>query len=137
MKATLQRKDHEPPTAISEWGWRYHHLGVPVSEPFPGERYFPKYKFYHGGFSSSPFGVEWMRFEAGSPVHELIKKIPHLAFEVDDIDLELQKHKFNVISPPGSPSSGVRVVMIEYEGAPVELIEFSRKEGTHRIVNNL
>jgi hypothetical protein len=120
------RSDSDPPPAIAEWGWRYHHLGIPVTNPFPGEKYFPKYKFYHGGFSTSPFGIEWMRFEPDSPVHELIQKIPHLAFEVDDLDHELQKHNFIVISPPGSPSVGVRVAMIDYNGAPVELIEFAK-----------
>jgi hypothetical protein len=120
----IHRSDNDPPLAIAEWGWRYHHLGIPVIEPVPGEKYHSEYKFYHGGFSDSPFGVEWMRFDPDSPVHELIKKVPHIAFEVDNLDLELQKNDFNVISPPGSPSAGVRTAMIEHNGAPIELIEF-------------
>ena len=121
------RSDADPPPAIAEWGWRYHHLGIPVSGPIPDEKYYPKYRFYHGGFSSSPFGIEWMRFEPDSPLHDLIKHLPHLAFEVDDLDLELQKHGFRIIGPPGSPSGGVRTAMIEYNGAPVELIEFTTR----------
>jgi hypothetical protein len=65
-----------------------------------------------------------MRFEPDSPVHEIIQRIPHLAFEVDDLDAELQKHPFKVISPPGSPSGGVRTAMILDNGVPIELIEF-------------
>jgi hypothetical protein len=122
----IHRRDTEPPTAIAEWGWRFHHLGIPVTQPVAGEKYLPEYGFYHGGFSSSPFGVEWMRFDSDSPVHELIQKLPHLAFEVENIDLEIQKHGLNVISPPGSPSEGVRTAMIEHNGAPVELIEFGK-----------
>jgi hypothetical protein len=122
-----QRQDHEPPLAIAEWGWRYHHLGIPVNRPIKNEKYLPHYKFYFGGFDTSPFGIEWIRFEADSPVHELVQRVPHVAFEVDDLDLELRKHSFKVISAPNSPSEGVRVAMVEHNGAPIELIEFKMK----------
>ncbi|MBP1674267.1 MAG: hypothetical protein H6Q24_405, partial [Bacteroidetes bacterium] len=92
-----------------------------------GEQYLPHLKIYVSGFNQSPFGIEWMRFDEDCPIPELIKRIPHIAFEVDDIDLELDRHDFHVLSPPGSPSQGVRVAMIEHNGAPVELIEFVRK----------
>jgi hypothetical protein len=32
---------------------------------------------------------------------------------------------FKILSKPNAPSGGVRVAMIEHNGAPVELIEFS------------
>ena len=119
-----KRKDHEPPLAIHEWGWRFHHLGIPTPDPIRDEEYLAKYNFFHGGFNTSPFGIEWMRFETGSPVHELIQKFPHLAFEVDNLDYEIKTHNLHIITPPNSPSEGVRVAMIEHNGAPIELIEF-------------
>jgi hypothetical protein len=128
MMDNTTRKDADPPPAIAEWGWRFHHLGIPTKGEIPGEAYLEKYKFAHGGFPTSPFGIEWMRFDEDSPVHALIQKVPHLAFEVDDLELELTKHPFAVISPVSSPSPGVRTVMIEHNGAPVELIEFSGQE---------
>jgi hypothetical protein len=85
---------------------------------------FPQFRFYVSGFSSSPFGVEWMRFEKESPVHKLIQTVPHLAFEVEDLDYELENRNFNVITEPNSPAKGLRVAMIEHNGAPVELMEF-------------
>ncbi len=118
------RKDFELPLAIKEWGWKYHHMGIPTSEKMPDEKYIPHLKFYVSGFNTSPFGIEWMRFEEESPIHHLIQKIPHIAFEVDNIDLELKKHDFNVLTAPNNPSEGVRVAMIEHNRAPVELIEF-------------
>jgi hypothetical protein len=54
--------------------------------------------------------------------------VPHIAFEVDDLDLELKRHDFNIITQTNSPSEGVRVAMIEHNGAPIELIEFVRKK---------
>jgi len=119
------RKDFELPEAISNWGWQFHHLGIPTAEKMPGETYLPQFKFYVSGFQSSPFGVEWMRFEEDSPISALIQQVPHLAFEVQDLDLELGRHNFRILTPPNSPGEGVRVAMIEHNGAPIELIEFA------------
>jgi hypothetical protein len=77
----------------------------------------------------SPVGLRftsWMRFEPNSPIHELIRTVPHVAFEVDDLDAALEGQ--TVIHPPGSPSHGVRSAMIVHNGAPVELISFRSKE---------
>ena len=122
-----RRRDSEPPQATTSWGWRYHHTGIPTDKSRPGEEYLPEFGLYHCGFESSPFGIEWMRYEPGSPVDELIKTVPHIAFEVDNLDEELAKHDFRIITMPNSPSCDVRVAMIEHNGAPVELIEFSKK----------
>lgn len=65
-----------------------------------------------------------MRFEKDSPIDPLIQKVPHVAFEVDDLDLELKIHQFKILTQSNSPGNGVRVAMIEHNGAPVELIEF-------------
>ncbi len=129
MKEIQQiRQDFELPPCIENWGWKYHHLGIPTNIKMPNERYLPHLKFYVSGFRTSPFGIEWMRFDNDCPVSDLIKSVPHIAFEVDNIDKELQEHDFEVISEPGSPSEGVRVAMIKYNGAPIELIEFEKKK---------
>lgn len=62
-----------------------------------------------------------------SLIHPLVQAIPHVDFEVVDLDYELSIRGLNVITPPNPPSEGVRVAMIEHNGAPVELIEFSVK----------
>ncbi len=113
--------------AVSEWGWKYHHTGIPTTVRMPDEKYLPAFGFYVSGFDSSPFGIEWMRFEEGSPVDGLIQRVPHIAFEVEDLDAELKKHNFKIITAPNSPGGEVRVAMIEHNGAPVELIEFTKK----------
>jgi len=65
-----------------------------------------------------------MRFEQDCPIPELVRTVPHIAFQVDDLD-EALKGKETLIEP-GSPSSGVRAAMIVHDGAPVELIEFRK-----------
>jgi hypothetical protein len=96
-------------------------------ESAPDQTYLEQFGLYVSGFPTSPYGIEWMRFEASSSLHPLIKSLPHVAFEVDDLDSALIGQQ--VISPPGSPSDGVRAAMILVDGAPVELIWF-RKPGS-------
>ncbi len=124
----IKRKDHEPPYVTAKLGWKYHHLGIPVQEPVPGEEYLPHLKIHVCGFSTSPFGIEWMRFDDDCRISELVRTVPHIAFEVDDLDKELKECGCEILSAPGEPSSGVRAAMIRHDGAPVELIEFRRKK---------
>jgi hypothetical protein len=119
------RLDHELPESITDWGWKYHHLGIPTGKKRPDETYLPQFKLYVSGFNTSPFGIEWMRFEKESPVNDLIKTVPHIAFEVKDIDYELASRNLKVLIKPNSHTDGIRVAMIEHNGAPIELIEFS------------
>lgn len=120
------RLEKELPEAIVGWGWKYHHLGIPTKLKMADEIFIPQFKFYVSGFPSSPFGIEWMRFEKDSPISKLIQTIPHIAFEVEDLEYELTNHDLNVITEPNSPGDGIRVVMIEHNGAPIELIEFAK-----------
>lgn len=117
-----KRKEHELPLATEEWGWKYHHVGIPVKNPIPGEKYIPHLKFYVKGFDTSPFGIEYMRFEEESPFDELIKTLPHLAFTVPDIEKAVQG--FEILNDINSPMKGLKVAMIKHEGSPIELMEF-------------
>jgi hypothetical protein len=127
-KRSLKRQDFDPPAAIAKWGWRYHHLGVPTEVARADERYLERFKMYVTGFESSPYGIEWMRFEEDSPVPEIIRTVPHLAFEVDDLSVALQGKE--ILTPPNSPSDGVVVAMIIHNGAPIELLQFGQKSGS-------
>ena len=122
------RSDNEQPESIEKWGWKYHHLGIPTNKVMPQEVHLPEFGLYVSGFSSSPFGIEWMRYEDNSPVDKLIQTVPHIAFEVTDLNYELSTHDFKIITEPNSPSDGVRVAMIEHNGAPIELIEFVKNK---------
>ncbi|MGD0734912.1 MAG: hypothetical protein ABR976_07180 [Terracidiphilus sp.] len=121
--AGLRREGHELPSATAIDGWRYHHLGIPTLTPRPGEKYLPWLKVSVSGFDFSPCGIQWMRFDADAPYPELIKTVPHVAFEVDDLAKALEGKE--ILIPPNSPSEGVMVAMIIDDGAPVELLEFS------------
>ncbi|UCC48878.1 MAG: hypothetical protein JSV41_01515 [Gemmatimonadota bacterium] len=101
---------------------RYHHIGIPTNSERPDETYLEQYKVYVSGYETSPYGVEWMRFEPDSPLPELVKTVPHVAFEVDDLEAELAGKE--VLIEPNSPAEGLRVAFIVEDGAPIEFIQY-------------
>jgi hypothetical protein len=92
-----KRQDCKTQTAATQWGWRFHHLGIPADRPREGE--LPQVC----GFDTSPYRVEWMRFDPECPISDLIRKVPHLAFDGADLDRE----RIEILSGPVSPSRGV------------------------------
>ena len=104
---------------------RYHHIGIPTSERRPGERLVKGYATYVSGYDTSAYGIEWMRFEPGAPLPELVRTVPHVAFEVDDLAAEIANKE--ILIAPNSPSDGVTVAFIVENGAPVEFLEFRKK----------
>jgi hypothetical protein len=107
---------------------KYHHLGIPTDRPIEGEVYLQKYKLYHYGYAASEYGIEWMRYEKDCPLPEIVKTLPHVAFEVDDIYESIRGK--TVIVEPNSPSEGTLAAFVEDNGAPVELIQFEKGGGT-------
>ena len=103
----------------------YHHVGIPTTQMRTNERYLEAYGLYVSGFEASEFGIEWMRFEPDSPLPELVKKLPHVAFEVDDLEAALVGH--DVIAEPSEPMAGIRVAMVVHDGAPIELMEIDAR----------
>jgi hypothetical protein len=107
-------------------GLTYHHLGIPTTEPKEGEEYLPKYKFYHSGFESSEYGIEWMRYEKDCDLPEIVKTLPHIAFQVDDVHEAIKGKR--VIIEPNSPSEGTLVAFIEVNGTPIEFIQIDENQ---------
>ncbi len=118
------RRSADPPAVTARFGWRYHHLGIPHHAPRPGERSLDHLGVHVCGFETSPYGIEWMRFEPHCQVPEVVRTVPHVAFVVDDLDAALQGK--DILIPPNSPSPGVRVAFILDEGAPIELLQFDQ-----------
>jgi len=105
---------------------KYHHLGIPTHMPRRNETYLEKFKIYTSGYETSPYGIEWMRFESDCPLPELVKTVPHVAFQVDDLEAELEGK--SILIPPNSPSPGIRVAFIVDDGAPVEFLQIDASE---------
>jgi len=106
---------------------RYHHLGIPTEKPISGEAYLKDYKVYHYGYENSEYGIEWMRYEKDCQLPEIVKTIPHVAFEVENVYEAIKGKK--VIIEPNSPSEGTIVAFIEENGAPIEFIQIEKRNG--------
>jgi len=104
---------------------RYHHIGIPTPERREGERLVKGYATFVSGYETSAYGIEWMRFEPEAPVPELVRTVPHVAFEVDDLSAEIAGKQ--ILIAPNSPSPGVTVAFIVENGAPIEFLQFDKK----------
>ena len=100
---------------------RFDHFGIPTTGHFEGEIPLPHLKMTVSDHQNNPFGIQWQRYWDDAPYPDLVKTVPHVAFEVDDLPRALQGHR--VIIEPNSPSVGVTVAFIEVNGAPVELLQ--------------
>jgi hypothetical protein len=100
---------------------KYNHVGIPTTSTFEGEIPLPRLKVTVSDHQNNPFGIQWQRYWDGAPYPDLVKKVPHVAFEVDDLEEAIRDQK--VIISPNSPSTGVQVAFIEVNGAPVELMQ--------------
>jgi hypothetical protein len=72
------------------------------------------------GYETSAYGIEWMRSEPEAPVPELVRTVPHVAFEVDDLSAEIAGKE--ILIAPNSPSPDVTIAFIVENGAPVEFL---------------
>lgn len=104
---------------------RYHHLGIPTNIPRNSEQYLSEYKVHISGYDTSEYSIEWMRFEEDCNLPELVKTVPHVAFEVDNICKAIEGKE--IIIQPNSPSKGVTVAFIVENGAPIEFIQIDNK----------
>jgi hypothetical protein len=65
-----------------------------------------------------------MRFEEDCPKSEIVKPIPHIDFEVNDLEKAIKGKE--LIGEPNIPSQGIIIAMIKHNGVPVELMEFEK-----------
>ena len=100
--------------------YEFHYMGIPTSEERLGEIFSP----VAGMFTSDNpgrFRIQWHRFLPDSPLHPLIKTLPHVAFEVDDLTAAIEGEE--LILGPYEPIDGFLVAIINDAGVPVELIQ--------------
>ncbi|WP_237729468.1 VOC family protein [Lelliottia amnigena] len=67
------------------------------------------------------FRIQWHRFTDDSPIHPLLKTVPHVALKVDNLARAIEGEE--IILGPYEPIDGYQVAVINDNGAPVELIQ--------------
>lgn len=104
---------------------RYHHYGIPTQDQRPDESFVEVggFKFYSTPFQANKWNIQWHRYPEDHGLPELLTQVPHIAFQVDDLDAEIKGCK--LLLGPYTPLKGYRVAIIEELGVPIELVETS------------
>lgn len=100
--------------------FRLHHVGLLADRPQAGERHAPSVGMYT---TDAPDGVplQWHRYDADSPLHPLLRSVPHIAYQVLNLDEAVRDAR--LILGPYEPIDAYKVAVLDDEGTPVELIE--------------
>ena len=103
---------------------KYHYIGIPTRNRLKDETYLEHLKIHVSGYGQNLYGIEWTRYDEDAPYPDLVKTVPHVAFEVENIQAVIAGKK--IIIEPNCPSPGIIVAFIEDNGAPVEFLQIDR-----------
>ena len=115
--------------------YRYNHIGIPTTKKLKNEKYLSDYDVYTAGYEENEFNIEWMRYGEKCTIPDIVKQLPHVAFEVDDIYEAIKGHE--VIIEPNSPFEGLIVAFVLINDAPVELMQWTDREGAEEKYSNM
>ena len=99
----------------------FHHFGVPTNVKQENEIYIEGAGVNITDAESHPYGVEFLRFDADSPMPEAVKTKCHAAFKVPDLDAALKGR--NVIIEPFDATETLTCAFITDGDAVIELIQ--------------
>ena len=105
---------------------RFDHIGLVTSEEKPGESFVEATRVWVTSPRASPVNVEWLRFEADTPVTGPLRRLPHVAYRVEDLTAALEGHTVlaEPFDPTGRGDDFLRVAFVLVDGAVVELMEY-------------
>ncbi|TDQ17945.1 hypothetical protein EDF75_5177 [Raoultella sp. BIGb0149] len=98
----------------------FHHFGIPLQDGRQEGVFSEKAGMYTHD-NPGKFRVQWHRFTPDSPLHTLLKTVPHVAFKVDDLAAAIRGEE--VILGPYEPVDDYFVAVINDSGVPIELIQ--------------
>ena len=105
---------------------KFHHIGIPTTKQRPGETSLNEARLHVTGCDASEHRIEWLRFEDGSPLPEVLKTTAHVACEVED--LEAAPAGREILLEPFTPMEGVRVAFIMDDEAPIEFMQIDSQK---------
>ncbi len=99
----------------------FHHYGVPTTAKQPNEIHIAPAKVFITDAEKHPYRVEFLRFEPGSPLPQIVQTRPHAAFIVSSLTEALQGR--TVIIQPFDATPELRCAFITDGDAVIELME--------------
>ncbi|WP_075590521.1 VOC family protein [Labilibacter marinus] len=104
--------------------YKFSHVGIPTTEEKEWDGFYEPGKIHYTEFDKDEFNVEYIKCDEDSPMPDMFKTMPHVAYLVDDIDEALKGKE--ILVETFSPGEGVRVAFIVHNGSPVEFMEVSK-----------
>lgn len=99
----------------------FNHVGIVTTEKAANAVYNEGLSVWLTDYNSSPNRIEFLTFEEGSCLPELVQKQGHIAYTVPSIENELKgKH---VIFGPVVCDEHLTIAFIEEEGIAIEIME--------------
>jgi len=100
---------------------KYDHVGIPTTEERDWSAYLEDGKVHITDAAKDPFGVEWLKFDADSPMPAELKDRTHVAFFVDDLNAAIEGQK--ILIPPFKPFPDLTCAFIMHGSVPIELMQ--------------
>ena len=101
---------------------KINHFGIPCTEKKEGSSFIEPLGVWVTDYSNSDNKIEFLYFEPNSCMHELIKNVPHIAYEVPSMSEAINCK--TVLLEPMISGEGMQIAFIAEEGIPIELISF-------------
>lgn len=99
----------------------FNHVGIVTDVIREGASYNSGLSVWLTDYSKSPNKIEFLKFESGSCLPELVQKQGHIAYTVPSLEEELKGKK--VIFGPALCDEHLTIAFIEEEGVAIELME--------------
>jgi len=77
-------------------------------------------------YDKNPYGVEWMGYDPDAALLELVKIVPHIAFEVVELTKELKGKEIPI--QPNNPSKGATIEFEVDNCGPVDFLQIEKKK---------
>lgn len=97
------------------------HVGIVTTEKKEGAVYNEGLHVWLTDYSKSPNKIEFLKFEPGSCLPELVQTNGHVAYVVPSLEEELKDKK--VIFGPAVCDENLTIAFIEEEGIAIEIME--------------
>ena len=102
----------------------FNHVGIVTTESKEGAVYNEGLSVWLTDYSKSPNRIEFLKFEKGSCLPELVQTNGHIAYTVPCLEKELEGKK--VIFGPAVCDEHLTIAFIEEEGIAIEIMELKK-----------
>lgn len=104
----------------------FHHMGLPTDDKQEDEVYVEATKVWVTDPEKHRYRVEFLRYEADSPVSGPLRDLPHIAYKTDDLKREMEGKE--ILLGPFTALEGLDVVFVLEDDAVVEYMQFGTRQ---------